>query len=148
MSQTSSISRFTDTCKNLVQNMWQRQKLFGVHCPDCRAKLEKTAYRDIEVYACEICGGYWFDGEANDRILSLWKEKLSKEEWEHFQWTPNTAVGEQLQQASPPQHLCCPRHACRLEHAAFSSDSDLVVVHCSECGGMWVPQEESHKLFP
>ena len=83
----------------------------------------------IQIDACPVCNGAWFDAGELDRLAG-----------EH------TDIEKGLAQDSRPSQRVCPRGHGRMQERALPGKIRTPIDHCPTCHGVWLDGHERHKL--
>jgi hypothetical protein len=113
-------------------------------CPRCSSVLNQIEYDGVTIEVCPGCKGEWlFDGELQ-KIVEHHDEVFTTGEIASLD-----AVNREIFTAEKDDHdeLNCP--ACgevRMEHFNYGDTSGIVLHKCTECGGIWMDQDELKKV--
>jgi len=103
-------------------------------CPRCDAPLTATDYEEVELEACDRCGGRWLDPDSLKAIVDApapaGGPPTGKE------GVPGLEVSTALHEGKP--NLLCPDCREGMEPFNFAGDSGIFLGKCHRCGGVWL----------
>lgn len=108
-----------------------------MECPACDNLLQKETHHKIELDACRVCGGVWFDNfevkkfdEAHEEASSLLELSFDKSV-----------------QVDDSRDRKCPKCSdIVLRRHFFGPSKQIEIDDCASCGGVWLDQGELKQI--
>ena len=100
-----------------------------MHCPECNSELEPVEYFGQAVDRCRKCGGVWFDESELSAALRQVQGSAGK-----------------YDATTPPNSIACPRCSDKIQPTNYSCDSDISILRCGSCRGVWLQTGQIHQL--
>jgi len=116
-------------------------------CPKCVGKLEKRKVENVEIDACPVCEGIWFDAEELEDIIiadstdSFDYIDVGREEFDGAE-VANAGVNLNDKKGKCPR---CEDHA-DLVQAKYKRDEKIKVDMCPKGHGIWLDGGEVQLL--
>lgn len=115
-------------------------------CPKCVGKLEKKKVENIEVDACSVCEGIWFDaGELEDVV------KADSKDFDYIDVGREAFDAEELKNANinlDEKKGKCPRcnDGTVLLQTEYEKNEKVKIDICPKGHGLWLDGGEIHSL--
>lgn len=113
-------------------------------CPRCGSELRPVQYDGQTVQVCPTCKGEWLHAGELQNIVEHHDKVFTPEEIESLD-----AVNKEIFTAEKDDHdeLNCPNCGdVRMEHFNYGDTSGIILHKCTECGGIWMDEDQLQKV--
>ena len=104
-------------------------------CPSCVITMNTQVFHNIEIDACNMCGGLWFDKHELAQYIKTRKIP--------FKFLSGYCLDDRRKIISEGNRKCprCKNNMQIVTHAGVNVD------YCSQCGGLWFDRGELAKIL-
>lgn len=112
-------------------------------CPNDKETLVGFKYEnEVNVDACDKCGGYFLDKGELEKIQNLRVYDYSEE----FKKIPSFFDSKDIALQNKGPDLSCPKCSKDMEKREYAYCSQIIIDTCIECNGVWLHAGELKEL--
>lgn len=112
----------------------------GAPCPSCSVALSRARVGDMDVQACQVCGGLWLERAVFERLGA------SRERQGAVLGVLPAPVEQGVTAMEPVHYRPCPACAQRMNRVNYARRSAVILDVC-KAHGIWFDQDELRRVL-